>query len=189
MRVRVGMAAVVALAPWALAACGNEDGADTAACPDVATFYDVESGAEVDYEQVMDAVDCDGETSEREARCLRTPWARAPSAEMFPDQVAPSPEKAIRLTAGEDIVITKELSRTGGLARVAVEIDGDTGVFGVRRLESGWMVVEGTGCAAGEGRPDWQDEPIGEECQRAIDEATADEDGDKSVICLENGPP
>lgn len=190
LRGRGAVAALLVTASWGLTACSHENDHAVAVCPDVATFFPVGNQADVDYTAVVDAIDCDGETSAREERCLHTPWARAPDAEHFADKVGSSPEDAVRITAGDDTVITQVLSRTGARARIAVELDGDTGVYDVQRLRSGWLAVGGEGCATGAAYDDEPDEPISEECQRQIDEATPGPDGTAMVVCAEplDGP-
>lgn len=188
-----GRGAVVALlvtASWGLVACSHENDDAVAVCPDVATFFAPGKQADIDYPEVVDAIDCDGVTSAREERCLQTPWGRAPSVEFFASKIGSSPEEAVRITAGDDTVITQVLSRTRGRARIAVELDGDTGVYDVQRLRTGWLAVAGEGCATGAAFDDEPDEPISEECQRAIDEATPGPDGTAMVACAEllDGP-
>jgi hypothetical protein len=186
MRVRAAGIVLAAVAPWTLVACSHEDD-EKAMCPDVATLYTVGAHADphhdLDYDAVMDAIDCDGQTSEREARCLRTPWARAPDPDVFPGQVGASPEEAVRLAAAAGTVITREISRIGARARYEVELDGDIGALDVQRVRRGWMAVAGEGCASGTDDEGWRDDLIGEDCQRAIDEATPDESGDAYVTC------
>lgn len=190
LRGRGAVAALLVTASWGLASCGHENDDAVAVCPDVATFFAAGNQADIDYTAVVDAIDCDGVTSAREERCLDTPWARAPDAEYFADKVGSSPEEAVRVTAGDDTVITEVLSRSKGWARIAVELDGDTGVYDVQRLRAGWLAVAGEGCATGAASDDEPDEPISEECQRAIDEATPGPDGTATVVCAEllDGP-
>lgn len=191
MRVRaVGI--VLAAAPWVLVACGDEgDVKGAAACPDIAKSdafaIGRDAGAQVDYDAVMEAIDCDGVVSEREERCLSSPFARAPDATHFASQVGDSPEDAVRLAAGEGTTIESVLSRTRNAARIAVQLDGDPGVYDVQRVRGGWLVVGGEGCASGAVRSGLDGEgsgdEISEECQQAIDEATPDEDGEAVVFC------
>ncbi len=189
-RGRGAVAALLVTASWGLAACSHENDDAARVCPDVATFFAAGNQADVDYTAVVDAIDCDGVTTAREERCLATPWARAPDAEHFASKIGSSPEEAVRVTAGDDTVITEVLSQTKATARIAVELDGDTGVYDVQRLRAGWLAVAGEGCATGAASDDERDEPISEECQRAIDEATPGPDGTAMVACTEllDGP-
>lgn len=189
MRRGRGLAAALVVASasaWGLVACGHENDDAVAVCPDVATFFAAGNPEDIDYPAVVEAIDCDGVTTAREERCLRTPWARAPSAEFFAGKIGPTPEEAVRITAGDDTVITQVLSRTRGRARIAVELDGDTGVYDVQRLRAGWLAVAGEGCATGAASDDEPDEPISEECERSVDEATPGPDGTALTLCIES---
>lgn len=184
MRVRVGLMTLL-LSPGVLVACGHEDDDERAACPDVASSsaFAIGRGPDVDLDAVVEAIDCDGEVSEREARCLRSPWARVPDAEHYAAEIASSPEEAVRLTAGDATAITKVLSRSRDRARLEVELEGDPGAYDVLRLRSGWLVVSGEGCASGAASSDVDDE-MGAECREAIDQATPDADGNAFVTCI-----
>ncbi|WP_418060896.1 hypothetical protein [Pimelobacter simplex] len=158
--------AVPLLAP-VLGACSHENDARDAAerrgpCPDVAAspVFAIDRSPDIGIDEISAALDdmmCDGEISEAEERCLRSPWARSLIA-IDRDQYADAPEAAVRAAAGPATTITGTPVRRPRTARVLVELDGATGAYDVRRTARGWVAVAGHGCASGAAVEAWGDE-------------------------------
>lgn len=190
IRRSAAVALVVPLAAVALGACGHENDAPEAAdrkgpCPDVVTASAFAVGRAPDAD-IMGAVDdmmCDGEISEVEDRCLRSPWGRAVVA-VPADEFAATPEEAVGAVAGPETVLTQVVERRPRRARIAVELDGATGVYDLRRTPRGWVAVAGEGCATGVAIEPRDLDDLGPECRRAQEEATPGEDGRVVVGCL-----
>lgn len=168
---RSALRAVAALAAALLAlvlgACSHENDARDAAerrgpCPDVAAspVFAIDRSPDIGIDEVAAALDdmmCDGEISEAEDRCLRSPWSRSLWA-IDRDQYADTPEAAVRAAAGPATTITGTPVRRPRTARVLVELDGATGAYDVRRTARGWVAVAGHGCASGAAAEAWRDE-------------------------------
>ncbi|MFJ9313165.1 hypothetical protein ACIRN4_03155 [Pimelobacter simplex] len=183
----VGLA--LPLATVVLVACGHENDARDAErrgpCPDVATSsaFAVGRAPDVDLSGAIDDMMCDGEISAAEDRCLRSPWERAID-EAPADEYAATPEEAVEAVAGPDTRITGTLTRRPRTARLAVELDGATGVYDVRRTPRGWVVEAGEGCASGAAVEPVDLDDLGPECGGTLDEATQDADGGPLVACI-----
>lgn len=183
--------AAVAAVPWTLVACSHEndardEAARVAACPDVSRSeaFAVGRAPDVDVVAAIDEMMCDGEISEEEDRCLRSPWSRiAQAAER--DEFADSPIGAVRAVAGQETTITGVVERSSRTARIAVELDGAEGVYDVERTRLGWVAVAGEGCASGAAIEPFDEDEMSEECREAMEEATPDADGTVVFGCVD----
>jgi len=190
IRRSAAVALVVPLAAVALGACGHEDDARDAAdrkgpCPDAVTAsaFAVGRAPDADIVGAVDDMMCDGEISEVEDRCLRSPWGRAID-EAPADEYAATPEEAVAAVAGPATRITGTLARRPRTVRLAVELDGATGVYDVRRTPRGWVVEAGEGCASGAAVEPVDLGDLGPECGGTLDEATPDTDDGAFVACI-----
>ncbi|MEV5000242.1 hypothetical protein [Nocardioides sp. LML1-1-1.1] len=80
--------------------------------------------------------------------CAELPWSRNPDY-VVTAEVGRTPEAAVLATADAETEITGVLERKPEVTRVAVERDGQKGVYEVVKQRRGWVVMSGDGCATG----------------------------------------
>jgi hypothetical protein len=189
----LGRMLVMGLLVAPMTGCAHENDARDAAeaarltaCPDIteSEAFALDPPPDADRVAAIIGTMCDGEISEAESRCLRSPFFRT-SDSVAADQYAASPEQALRAAAGPETVITSFRWRNADGAEVAVELEGDSGTYRIEHTPRGWLVVSGDGCASGVAA-----EPQSPECLEAmvkfLERTPRSEGAVVSILCVDD---